>query len=55
MGVDKRAYSKYTVNGSEYTIGFTLSASPMDSTQPNGKPGCRELRSAPIANPEAAA
>jgi len=22
MGVDKRAYSKYTVNGSEYTIGF---------------------------------
>jgi len=22
MGVDKLAYSKYTINGSEYTIGF---------------------------------
>ena len=55
MGVDKRVYSKYTINGSEYTIGFYPIPVPMDSTQPAGMRGCREPRNPSIANPEAVA
>jgi hypothetical protein len=55
MGVDKRAHSKYTINGSEYTTGFYPILVPMDSTQPAGMRGCREPRNPSIANPEAVA
>jgi hypothetical protein len=55
MGVDKRAHSKYTINGSEYTIGFYPILVPkMVPTQPTGMRSC-EPRSASIAYPEAVA